>query len=70
MSTTFVALSRSAAQYTVNPVAWDGQRGCVLLREQEGRKLKPIDYCSRSLCIAERSYDTANKKCPAIVWSF
>lgn len=53
-SPTELDLPGSAGQLTVDSDASDGQLGCVLLKEQDYKQLRPIGYWLRSLCSAER----------------
>lgn len=64
-----LVLLRVNGQYTVDTGVSDLELGCVLLQEQEDRVLKPIDYCSRSMCDGERCHDKTQKEFLIVVWS-
>lgn len=64
-----LALPRNGFKYVLDTDACDYQVGCVLMQEQEEGPMRPIGYWSRSLNKAERSYDTTQKECLAVVWA-
>lgn len=64
-----LALPRSEGQLLIDTDACDKQVGCVLLQEQEESEIWPVGYWSRTSKNAEKSYNTAQKKFLAVIWS-
>lgn len=61
-------LSRLNGKYTVDTDDFDKIVVCVLLQEPLEGPNWPIGYWSRSVHIAERSYDTKNLESLDVVW--
>ena len=68
-TTPVLALPRADAHSRLETDACDRQVGCVLLQMQPDGEYKPVGFWSRSLCAAERNYDTSERECLAVVWA-
>lgn len=66
MSAPVFAHSRWTEKYMVDSDVLDERMGCAYLQEREGKQLKPIGYRLRSLCSAERSFDTTPEEYLAV----
>lgn len=57
MSPQVLAVTNSFGHIALNTATYTVQVGYVLLRLQDDGSVRPIEYCSRSLTDAERTYD-------------
>lgn len=67
-SSPVLAYPQRGQPFTLFVDASDFGLGAILCQEQEG-KLRVIEYASKSLQGAEKSYPTSEKECLAIVWA-
>lgn len=70
ISPAVLALPYAGGHITLDTDTCDVQVGNILLLKQPNDSVRPTGYCSRSLNDAERRYDTTQRECFAIVWSF
>lgn len=68
-SSSVLAVPKHGRLVVLDEDACDGQIGCVLMPPDDEKCLLPVGYWSRTLCNAERSYDTTERECRAIVWA-
>ena len=55
-------------RFSLDTDACDGQIGCALFQEHEGKR-RPVGYFSRTLTKPERNYSISEKECLAIIWA-
>lgn len=64
---TVLALRRPDGQYTLRTDACNTKVGCVLLREQNDKTLKAVNYWSRLLCDADTCFGATLTECSVVV---